>query len=72
MFVDNKSTEGKNKQNATSMINGCWETAGNPVLKLKIHKAKMIPDLLKFGEDLKNEKTEILLSPVKKPKAKES
>ena len=70
MQVDNKSTEGMNKQKATSMIKKCWESVGNPVLKLKIHKAKEIPGLLKFDEDLKDQNTEILLSPVKKAKAK--
>ena len=70
MEVENKSTEGKNKQKATSMIRECWEAAGNPVLKLKIHKAKKLPGLLKFDFAEEDENTEILLSPVKKAKAK--
>ena len=70
MQVDNKATEGMDKQEATSMIKKCWDSVGNPVLKLKIHKAKEVPGLLKFDEDLKNQNTEIILSPVKKAKAK--
>ena len=66
MEVDNMSTEGKTKQKATSMIRDCWESAGNPVLTLKIHKAKELPIPIKFDFAKESEKTEIHLSPVKK------